>query len=410
MTKYLFIHQNFPGQFLHVARELANDPLNLVVGIGDASNIARRPPIHPRIKTLGYSTHGKGGKATHHYLREHEGHIRRGQSLARFLIKLRDQKGFYPDVVVCHPAWGEGLFLKDVFPKAKNIQYFEFYYQSAGADMDFDPEFPAVLDDVLRLRIKNNTQLQSLASCDYGVSPTSWQRSRYPADFQPKIEVMHEGIDTLRVVPDRSSSIEFDGQLFRAGELIVTYVARNLEPYRGFHVFLRSLPRLQELCPGVRVIIVGGDDVSYGRRPPTGVTYRDMYTQELGSQVDWKKVFFVGKLPYPSYLKVLQVSAAHVYLTYPFVLSWSMLEAMAAGCLVVGSDTRPVREVIQDGYNGLLVDFFATDLLAERISDALINASRYEAVRLQARQTILDRFDLNGVCLPKLINLFRQRG
>lgn len=293
--KFLFIHQNVPGQFRHVAKALADDPSNRVVGIGDAAHMVGRPQLHARIQVLGYKPHGQGHKTTHHYLRDHEGHIRRGQSLARFLIDLRDKQGFYPDVVVCHPGWGEGLFLKDIFPKARHIHYFEFYYQGSGSDTGFDPEFPAGIDDLLRLRIKNNTQLQSLVACDQGISPTQWQKSTYPIEFQQKIDVIHEGIDTSLVKPDQNAILELGGQVFKAGEEIVTYVARNLEPYRGFHAFMRALPQIQSQCPNARVIIVGGDDVSYGKRPADGKTYRQIYTAELGDQVDWQKVFFCWK-------------------------------------------------------------------------------------------------------------------
>lgn len=408
--RYLFIHQNFPGQFLHVAKALAADPANEVVAVGEARNLQGRSPPAARIRMLGYQPHGHGHKETHHYLRDYEGHIRRGQAVARLLLELRDKQGFVPDVVVAHPGWGEGLFVRDVFPAARHIQYFEYYYHGTGGDVGFDPEFPSTLDDQLRVRIKNSTQLQSLVACDEGISPTQWQRSRYPAEFRDKIEVIHEGVDTGIVRPDATAWVEINGQRMRAGEEIVTYVARNLEPYRGFHSFIRSLPRLQALRPEARVILVGGEDVSYGKRLPEGQTYRQRYCAEVQDRVDWSKVFFVGKLAYADYLKVLQVSAAHVYLTYPFVLSWSMLESMAAGCLLVASDTTPVREVIEDGRNGLLVDFFDHDALAGRLAEALAEPERFGALRGQARRKIVAEYDLATVCLPKMLAKLKGGG
>ena len=406
--RYLFIHQNFPGQFRHVAKALADDPGNEVIGIGDTLNIRDRPILHPRLRILAYQAHASGHQETHHYLRDFEGHVRRGQAVVRLLLKLRDEDGFQPDVVVAHPGWGECLFLKDVFPQARVIQYFEYYYQGAGGDVGFDPEFPCTLDDQLRVRIKNSTQLHSLIGCDQCVSPTQWQKSRFPPELQPKIDVIHDGIDTAVVKPDSGAWVDIARQRLQVGDEIVTYVARNLEPYRGFHTFVRSLPRLQELRPDARIIIVGGDDVSYGKRLPEGQTYRLRYCTEVKDRVDWSRVFFVGKLPYADYLKVLQVSAAHVYLTYPFVLSWSMLEAMAAGCRLVASDTAPVKEVVENGRNGLLVDFFDHGRLADRVAEVLADPVKYQPLSDNARRTILERYDLKTVCLPKMLDCLRE--
>lgn len=405
--RYLFIHQNFPGQFRHVVKVLADDPTNEVIGIGEAGNLKSRPALHARIRVLSHQPHGSAHKETHHYLRDFEGHLRRGQTVVRLLLKLRDEDGFQPDVIVAHPGWGEGLFLKDIFPNARIIQYFEYYYQGTGGDVGFDPEFPSTLDDQLRVRIKNTTQLHSLIGCDQGVSPTAWQQSRYPAELRNKIEVIHEGIDTEIVKPDAGAWVEINGQRLQAGDEIVTYVARNLEPYRGFHTFMRSLPKLQALRPNAKVIIVGGDEVSYGKRLPEGQTYRQRYCAEIQDKVDWSRVFFVGKLPYADYLKVLQISAAHVYLTYPFVLSWSMLEAMATGCLLVASDTAPVKEVIEDGQNGLLVDFFDQDQLAIQVAEVLASPETYRHLRENARKTIIEQYDLKTICLPKMLDKLR---
>ena len=402
--RYLFIHQNFPAQFRHVAKALADDPDNQVVGIGEERNLKGRPALHPRIRVLAYRPHGKTHPETHHYLRDFESHIRRGQSITRLLLTLRDREGFRPDVVVAHPGWGEGLFLKDIFPEARVVQYFEYYYQGSGGDVGFDPEFPATLDDQLRIRIKNSTQLHSLVGCDRGISPTLWQKSRYPAELQDKIDVIHEGIDTALVKPDPLAWVEINGQRLSAGDEVVTYVARNLEPYRGFHTFMRMLPTLQATRPNARVVIVGGDEVSYGKRPPEGQSYRKLYCAEVQDRVDWSKVYFVGKLAYADYLRVLQVSAAHIYLTYPFVLSWSMLESMSAGCLVVASDTAPAREVIEDGRNGLLADFFDAEKLAARVAGVLAHPDRYHQLRENARKTIVKHYDLRDVCLPKMLD------
>jgi glycosyltransferase involved in cell wall biosynthesis len=318
-------------------------------------------------------------------------------------------RGFLPDVVVVHPGWGEGLFLRELFPAARHIHYCEYFFQADGGDVGFDPEFPADLDARLRVRIKNSTQLLGLTECHAGISPTAWQRSRYPIEYQAKIRVLHEGVDTAQVRPDPEARLDVQGRVFCAGEEIVTFVARNLEPYRGFHCFMRALPMLQALRPSARFLIVGGDDVSYGRRPADGLTYRQRYSAEVEGRVDWSKIHFLGKLPYLEYLKVLQVSSVHVYMTYPFVLSWSMLEAMAAGCLVIGSATPSVQEVISDGENGLLTDFFDPRMLAEKVAAALADPSAFSALRTRARTYIQQHYDLHGHCIPAWLDFLAER-
>jgi len=395
---YLFIHQNFPGQFRHIVNSLACSHKNRIVAFGDARNLKRSNFSSPNVQLVGYTANTANDSSGHHYLKDFQLHIRRGQSIFRALLQLKNQ--FAPDVVVVHPAWGEGLFIKDVFPNAKVIAYAEFYYSSTDSDVGFDPEFPTSLDDQLRVRIKNSTQLHSLLQADTLVSPTYWQMSRYPVEFQHKLNVIHEGIDTNVVKPVPAASFLLQEYRFNYGDEIVTYCSRNLEPYRGFHTFIRSLPKLQALRPNVKVIVIGGDDVSYGKRTSDGQSYRQKYCDEVGGQVNWNNVYFLNKLPYESYLKVLQVSAVHVYLTYPFVLSWSMLEAMSSGCVLVASNTAPVKELINDGENGFLVDFFSFDELALKVAEALSNQSKLGFIRLNARNTIINKYDLYKICLP----------
>ncbi len=404
---FLFVHQNFPGQFRHVAQALAADPQHRVWALGQENQVRANAFTPPGLRLVGYKAPEKGGEKTHHYLRDHEAHVRRGQAVVRAVTELRARERFEPDVVIAHPGWGEALFLRDLFPKARLVVYFEYYYQASGGDLGFDGEFPASLDDQLRVRIKNNTQLHSLVSCDLGISPTQWQRSRYPAEFQPRIRVLHEGIATDAIAPDPQVSIALGGKTLTRNDSVVTYVARNLEPYRGFHIFMRSLPRLQAMQPQAQVVIVGGDQVSYGRPPEKFASYRELYCKELGDRVDWSRVHFTGKLAYREYLRVLQVSSVHAYLTYPFVLSWSLLEAMSAGCLVVASDTAPVREVLQHGVNGLTADFFDPDALARQLSDALQNRIALQHMRDAARATVVERFDLRGICLPAALDMLQ---
>jgi glycosyltransferase involved in cell wall biosynthesis len=400
--RILFVHQNFPGQYKHLAPALAADPANEVVAIGDEANIHRAKGLHPRIRLCSYPAPQGAVAGTHHYLRSTDAAVRRGQAVARVALKLRNL-GFVPDVICAHPGWGESLFLKDVFPTAKLVLYLEFYYRAQGSDMHFDPEFPSTFDDGCRIRLRNTTQLLSLESSDAGVSPTQWQKAQFPTMLRQNISVIHDGVDTDVVCPANVERFQLPGGVtLRSGDEVITYVARNLEPYRGIHTFLRALPEILARRPQAQVLIVGGDDVSYGRAAPDGKTYRSIYLQEVAASMDISRIHFLGKLPYTQYVQVLRLSSAHVYLTYPFVLSWSMLEAMSCGCLLIASATAPVQEVLQHGRNGLLVDFFDPKGLAATVIEALEQPKENLHLRQQARLDVRERFDLKRVCLPQL--------
>jgi len=404
--RVLLVHQNFPGQYKYLAPALAASPDNEVIAIGEEANIRRAQGFDPRVRLLGYPEPQGASKQTHHYLHSTEAAIRRGQAVARLAIALR-QQGFTPDVICAHPGWGEALFLKDVFPAAKLLLYLEFFYRAHGSDMGFDPEFPTSFDDRCRVRVRNSTQLLSLEAADAGISPTRWQRDQYPRAFHDRIHVLHDGVQSDLVCPAPVAEFVLpDGRgTLRSGDEVLTFVARNLEPYRGFHTFMRALPAVLAARPRVQVLIVGGDEVSYGRRLADGESYRRTYLKELGSTFDASRVHFLGKVPYRRFLEVLRLSSAHVYLTYPFVLSWSLLEAMSCGCAVIASDTAPVREVVKAGRNGLLVDFFAPAALADKIVSVLGDPQQMTTLRTRARRDIEQRFDLKRITLPRLMAL-----
>ena len=405
--KLLFVHQNFPGQYRHLARTLAADRRNQVIAIGEQANLARyeRPA---GVGVVAYPKPQGAAAQAHPFVRGHDGAVRRGQLVARALQELRG-RGFVPDVVCAHPGWGEALFVKDVMPESRLCGYFEFFYHALGADVGFDPEYPSSLEDGMRVRAKNSTMLLSLDAADAGVAPTAWQHAQYPAEFRSKISVIHDGVDTGVVRPDPTAALALpNGDVLTAADEVLTFAVRNLEPYRGFHVFMRALPRILARRPRARVVVIGGDEVSYGGSAKGGATYREALLAELGGAIDPARVHFLGRVPYQRYLAALQVSSAHVYLTYPFVLSWSMLEAMAAGCLVIGSRTPPVAEVIEDGVNGWLTDFFDGTALSERVCDALEAGARLAPLRAAARQTIVSRYDLARVCLPQQVRMIES--
>jgi glycosyltransferase involved in cell wall biosynthesis len=399
-VKLLFVHQNCPGQFKHLAPRLAADPGNEVVFLTQ-----RGKPDIPNVRKLEYEPSLGKSKTTHRYLRLTEEGIRNGQAAARIALKLRDE-GFFPDAVVAHMGWGEALYLKAVWPQIRLLGYFEWYYNPTGADVGFDPDNPATLDDVCRISTRNCLHLLNLQTADWGFSPTSWQWSQHPREYRSKLSVIHEGVDVDHLIPNPDSAIRVHDNLhLHAGSEIVTYVARNLEPYRGFPTFIRAAEMILQRRRQVHIIVVGGDDVSYGSKRKDGKSYRDHYMENL--DLDLSRIHFLGRVPYSTYVRVLQVSAVHVYLTVPFVLSWSMLEAMAAGCLVLGSRTPPVEEVIKDGHNGLLVDFFSPEAVANRVDSVLDHPNRMQRVRDEARQTIKQRYGLD-LCLNKQVKLIQR--
>ncbi len=404
--KILFVHQNFPGQFLHLAPEMARRGHDCLALTDVVNQRASAIPV-ARYKHEALKVDPAQTRLGRNYTTMSD----RGVTVARAALQLRD-KGYVPDVIFGHSGWGETLFLKEVWPEANLLVYAEFYYKGRGADVGFDTEFnPPNFDQVMIAQGRTAHLGQALTHADAGLSPTDWQASTYPAPLRRMIEVIFDGVDTAVMVPNAAASVTLpSGQVLKAGDEVLTFVNRNLEPYRGYHIFMRALPAVLAARPDAQVVIVGGDEVSYGNPPKGQKGWKETILSEVRDKLDLTRVHFIGKVPYPTFAALMQVSRAHAYLTYPFVLSWSMLEAMAAGAMIVGSRTAPVQEVLQDGVNGRLVDFFDVPGWQAALIDALANPEAYLHLRRAARQTILERYDLKGHCLPRMVQFVERHG
>lgn len=407
--KILFVHQNFPGQFKHLAPALAQR--------GHQVTALTMQKIEPQrwhgVQVIPYSATRGSTANVHPWVSDIETKTIRAEACFQAALKLKNQ-GFIPDVIIAHPGWGESLFLKEIWPTAKLSIYCEFFYHPEGADVGFDTEFSTTdLGENCRLRLKNINNLLHFECADAGISPTHWQASTFPERFRSHISVIHDGIDTHMLRPNEGVHLTLNTangplKLTRADE-VITFVNRNLEPYRGYHTFMRTLPALLKKRPHARILIVGGSDVSYGARPDPakygqGATWKDIFIREVRghiSDADWNRVHFLGNLPYEHFVPLLQLSRVHVYLTYPFVLSWSLLEAMSIGCAIVASDTKPLHEAIQHNETGVLVDFFDVAGLTESINELLDNPQHRAQLGAAARQFAQQNYDLNTVCLPK---------
>jgi glycosyltransferase involved in cell wall biosynthesis len=399
----LFLHPNFPGQFRRLAAALARDPALRVWGMGDASQMAQGQPADG-VQVLAYPAISPANDAVHPMARGFEQAIRRGEQVVVSLAEYK-RRGMEPDVIVAHPGWGDAFFVRDFFPGARVVGMFEYFYHARGADVGFDPEFPTQFSDVFRLHASNATQLLALESCDDAICSTAWQKGLFPEAYRNKLQVLHEGIDTRQARPDPDATFVLpDGLELRYGDEVLTFISRSLEPYRGFHVFMRALPAILQARPQCKVVVVGAQEgVSYGAPPARGGHWKDACLRELeaqGQHLDTARVHFTGSLPYADYLRVLQVSRAHVYLTYPFILSWSLIEAMSVGCVLITSNTAPVQEVIEDGEQGLLFAFKDHATLARLATAALADPAGHAHLGQAARQRAQERFDFETVSLP----------
>lgn len=397
--RVLFLHNNFPAQYRHIAAHLGQDPQHKAV------YITRREQYQiPGVTKLILKPSRAAGQQTHHYIRPLEDSVLHGQAAARIGMALR-QQGFIPDVIVAHVGWGPGMFMKDIFPESAHLGHFEWFYQRHNSNNDFLPEDKnRPLDDYLRLRMFNVNILPELLSCDWGYVPTAYQRAQFPTEFQSKLSLLHEGVDTEFFCPDPAARMPID---LPADAEVVTYGTRGMEPYRGFPQFMRSLPRLLAKRPKAHIVIMGEDRVAYGTPLPSEQSWKKIMLAELEGKLDMNRVHFTGPLRYADYVRVLQASHLHVYLTIPFVLSWSLIEAMACGALILASDTPPVREAMDHDVHGWLSDFFDHEAMADRMDEMLGQGAALDRLRRAARERALARYALKDQ-LPRFYQLLED--
>ncbi|WP_375688216.1 glycosyltransferase family 4 protein [Pseudooceanicola sp. LIPI14-2-Ac024] len=397
----LFIHQNFPGQFKHLAVALAAAGHRVVA----LTLRVKAPTTWNGVRILPYAIKSKAGQHTHPWVTDFDTKVTRGEACFRAALRLKSG-GFSPDLIVAHPGWGESLFLKDVWPGVPMGLYCELYHLADYPHLGFDPEFERgdPLAEPLRIRMKNLNNDLHFDLARAGISPTRFQADTFPPAFRDRISVIHDGIDTDALRPDPAVRFALDdGRILTRDDEVITFVNRNLEPYRGYHVFMRALPALLRERPDAQVLIVGGDGVSYGATPPKGQSWKEIFRTEVWDDIPPEaraRVHFLGRIPYDRFTALLQVARVHVYLTYPFVLSWSLFEAMSCEAAIVASDTAPVREAIIHDDTGRLVDFFDRDALVAEVCALLDDPAARDRLGRAARAHVRAGYDLRTRCLP----------
>ena len=395
----LFMHNNFPGQYQRIHKFLARKKKVKMYAATMESNSQ-----HFDLKRVNYKPHRDANENTHPALVATEKAVLMGQAAYKALLASQ-KNGFRPDIILSHSGWGANMFMKDLFPDSKLLTYYEWYYHSKNADGDFLKEEPYDPNGQIRLRMKNTPILQDLAAMDWGQCPTKFQHSKLPAAFQNSISVLHDGVNTEFFSPNQNASVTIGDVTFTAEDEVITYVARGMEPYRGFPQFMEMVSKLQKLRPNLHTIVLGNDRAAYGAVRPDGKTHREWALEEF--DFDMSRIHMPGLQPLETFRDMMRITSAHVYLTVPFVLSWSLMEAMSTGALIVGSDTDPVKEMITDGHNGILTDFFDVDAQVGKLCHILDNKADYQPLRDEARRTILDAYDTKDL-LPRYWKLIQS--
>lgn len=398
----LFLHPNFPAQFWHLSKAFAQMG-NKVVYLTMKTNGNHLQGVTTAI----YKRPREITKGIHEFLQPTEEAVLDGMAVADAMIQLRKNHHFVPDVIIGHTGWGSTLYCKDVYPDVPLIGYFEWYYKAYGSDAAYFPEDKMTLPEAARIRTRNAHHLVNLETCDVLFTPTEWQRAQFPAFYRKDMKVIHEGIDTAFCQPNPSTKLilpkrdQHEALDLSNCKEILTYVSRGLEPYRGYPQFIQAVSILLKRRPNLHVVVVGTDTSCYGAAPKDTTWKKYMDTRV---QYDKSRVHFVGHLNRADYQTVLQSSTVHVYLTRPFILSWSCLEAMSFGCAMVGSKTPPVEEVITEGENGLLANFRSPQHIAMRVEELLDHPELRKRLGEAARRTVLERYDMRD-CVRKQVNM-----
>ena len=386
----LFVHNNFPAQFRMLATRLREH------GVSCCAIGQDHAPGLDIVRTARYRLpRGTTPGILEAAVRPEADLIRAAGALkaARY---LKEEEGWQPEVIVAHPGWGETLHLHRVFPDARQVHFAEFFYHARGFDLGFDPEFnPPTEDSEIKAEAKNMGMALAYARADVIVSPTEFQASSLPAIFRDRARVIHEGVDIETIAPAPASPFELpDGRVLAPGTPVITHVNNQMEPLRGLHIFARALPRLMAEVPDAHVIVIGQEKKSgYGGIAPDDKTWKQVCFEPVEDRLDLSRLHFLGKVAHDRMHAAMRLSSAHVYYTYPFVLSWSLAEALALGCYVIGSDTAPMHDAIEDGVNGRLLPFFDIEALSEAMIEACRHPERFAAMRAAARKTAVAKFD-----------------
>jgi glycosyltransferase involved in cell wall biosynthesis len=395
----LFVHQNFPAQFGHIAAHLIERHQFRCTFVTE-----RRGGPAGAIECVQYKVDGGATKHNHYCTRTFENTTRHAVAVYEAVKARPDLK---PDLIVGHSGFGSTLFLRELFPDVPIVNYFEYFYRTRGSDMDFRKDFPPLPLDFLRARNRNAMVLLDLDNCDAGYSPTDYQRGLFPREYQGKLRTIFDGVDAAVWKPMPGLPREVNGYKVPDGMKVVTYATRGMESMRGFDVFMKGATKLCDRRKDVIFLIAGQDRVCYGgdERFTGGKTFKEwVFSQD---NYDQSRFVFLGLIPPAELAKLFNITDVHVYLTVPFVVSWSLLNALACGATVLASDTDPVREMIQNGLNGVLFDFFDADTLAELANQLLDRREEYKVLGRQGAAIIREKYSID-VCLPKMVELYES--
>ncbi|MGC1497706.1 MAG: glycosyltransferase family 4 protein [Sulfitobacter sp.] len=398
---FLFVHQNMPGQYRELVQWLAAQEAHKIYFLTQRKNAPNLTGVETRL----YKPHRTPTAQSYGLSRVWEEATGAGFGAAMAAKHIEQQEGFKPDIIIGHVGWGELTFFKQIWSDVPIIGFFEFYYNLTGGTVGFDPAEPISEHAPFLMQARNATPLANIETVDQGHCPTIWQRDRFPTSFHDRMYICHDGIRTDRLLPNPKVKLGLGrlGRQMTRDDEIITYVARNLEKTRGYHILMRALPRILKERPNARVLIVGGNDTSYGGKSKHPGGIRAEMEAEVGANVDWDRVHFLGQVPYPDYQKLVQISRCHIYLTMPFVLSWSLLESMSMGATIVASDVAPVREAVTHGETGLLVDFFDPEALAAQVIDVVKRPKDFAHLGVAARKHVVENYDFLTKCLPEHI-------